>query len=38
VDREGCVFVVDSGNNRVLKYVPTEEEMNRGKERPAQAV
>lgn len=38
VDREGCVFVVDSGNHRVLKYVPTEEEMNRGKDQPAQPV
>ncbi|MEK7800546.1 MAG: 6-bladed beta-propeller, partial [Nitrospirota bacterium] len=34
VDKEGCVFVVDSGNHRVLKYVPTEEEMNRGKDQP----
>ena len=32
VDREGCVYVVDSGNNRILKYVPTDEEINRGKE------
>ena len=32
VDKEGCVYVVDSGNHRVLKYVPTEEEMNRGKD------
>ncbi len=38
VDKEGCVFVVDSGNHRVLKYVPTEEEMNRGKDQPAQPV
>ena len=38
VDREGCVFVVDSGNHRVLKYVPTEEEMNRGKDQPAHPV
>jgi tripartite motif-containing protein 71 len=37
VDKEGCVFVVDSGNHRVLKYVPTEEEMNRGKEQPTEA-
>ena len=32
VDKEGCVYVVDSGNNRVLKYVPTDEEINRGKD------
>lgn len=38
VDKEGCVFVVDSGNHRVLKYVPTEEEMNRGKDQPAHPV
>jgi len=31
------VFVVDSGNSRILKYVPTEEEMNRGKEEAAKA-
>jgi DNA-binding beta-propeller fold protein YncE len=38
VDKEGCVYVVDSGNNRVLKYVPTEEELNRGKKETTQAV
>jgi len=32
VDKEGAVIVVDSGNSRVVKYVPTEEEINRGKE------
>ena len=32
VDKEGAVYVVDSGNGRVLKYVPTDEEINRGKE------
>ena len=35
VDKEGAVIVVDSGNNRVVKYVPTEEEINRGKEQSA---
>ena len=30
VDKEGAVYVVDSGNGRILKYVPTEEELNRG--------
>src|SRR6185436_6823400 len=29
VDKTGNVYVVDSGNNRVLKYAPTEEEINR---------
>lgn len=32
VDKEGAVYIVDSGNHRVMKYVPTEEELNRGKE------
>ncbi|MBP0129640.1 MAG: SMP-30/gluconolactonase/LRE family protein, partial [Nitrospira sp.] len=32
VDKEGAVYVVDSGNGRVLKYVPTEEELDRGKD------
>jgi tripartite motif-containing protein 71 len=32
VDKEGAVYVVDSGNGRILKYVPTEEELNRGKD------
>ena len=32
VDKEGCVYVVDSGNGRILKYVPTDEEVNRGKD------
>ena len=32
VDKEGAVYVVDSGNGRILKYVPTDEELNRGKE------
>ena len=32
VDKEGAVYVVDSGNHRVIKYVPTDEELNRGKE------
>ncbi len=31
------MFVVDSGNGRILKYVPTEEEMNRGKDEAAKA-
>ena len=26
------MYVVDSGNHRVIKYVPTDEELNRGKE------
>ncbi|MDH5669162.1 MAG: 6-bladed beta-propeller, partial [Nitrospira sp.] len=38
VDKEGAVFVVDSGNNRILKYVPTEEEANRGTQDTTQAV
>src|SRR5581483_9115339 len=29
VDKEGCVYVVDSGNNRVFKFRPTEEEIKR---------
>jgi tripartite motif-containing protein 71 len=32
VDKEGAVYVVDSGNGRILKYVPTDEELNRGKD------
>ncbi|MGQ0811159.1 MAG: 6-bladed beta-propeller, partial [Nitrospiraceae bacterium] len=32
VDKEGGVYVVDSGNARLLKYVPTEEEINKGKD------
>ena len=26
------MYVVDSGNGRILKYVPTDEELNRGKD------
>ena len=32
MDKEGAVYVVDSGNHRVIKYVATEEELNRGKD------
>ena len=36
VDGEGYVYVVDSGNNRVVKFSPTEEELNRGREQQIQ--
>ncbi len=32
VDKEGSVYVIDNGNNRLTKFVPTEEELNRGRE------
>jgi len=32
IDREGYVYVIDNGNNRLTKFVPTEEELNRGRE------
>ncbi|UCE64584.1 MAG: hypothetical protein JSU59_05475, partial [Nitrospirota bacterium] len=32
VDKEGNVYVIDNGNNRLTKFVPTEEELNRGRE------
>ena len=32
VDGEGYVYVIDNGNNRLTKFVPTEEELNRGRE------
>jgi tripartite motif-containing protein 71 len=38
VDKEGALYVVDSGNHRVLKFIPTEEELNRGKQEPAQPI
>ena len=37
MDKEGAVYVVDSGNHRVIKYVATEEELNRGKDEKQQA-